>query len=906
MDIINQPWRRLSAWEAAWSAGVCGEGVRVGIFDTGLVDTNIHSHFRNAKIKDRSNWTWKMSERSLRTVSFEIYGLKLNGYFSWLKHRIHLSCWSLSSYACRLCLSCAKRTHFCLKFPSKDNNPGAVDGHGHGTFVTGLISAAPDVGAHPDDLTCPVPGLAPQAELHIFRVFTDAQLSMTSWFLDAFNYAIIKRLHVINLSNGGPDFMDQPFVEKVNELSANGILLVSAIGNDGPVYGTLNNPADMADVLGVGGVDANGDIATFSSRGVTAMEMQDGYGRFKPDVVGWANGIVSSNLDGGCKTLSGTSAASPVVTGSVALLISAALSEKSTDRPLINPASLKQAVIGGAVPLVDTQGKKLPIFGQGAGLLNLKNSIDIIRRLKPQASLWPSFLDFSDCPHFWPYCSQPLYATGIPVIVNVTIINSMGVHGRVVDRPVFHPILKEGGGGSYLDIGVTYSSVLWPWTGHLSLYISVVNTPEAAAFSGVAEGWISLKVESDDPMSQTPLSTELKLQLRVQIIPTPVRKKRILWDAFHNIRYPAAYVPTDDLTKITSPLDWLGDHIHTNFRDLFENLRQAGYFIEVLQEPFTCFDASIYGTLMIVDPEEEFWPAEAFKLEKDVKEKGLSLLVFGGWYNTSILSNLKFYDSNNKRLWVPITGGSNVPALNNLLSSLGIQLGYALIMDQIFSGEIEVGSLKATYPSGSYLASMPTQGRSLVLPLPLVDLGQQVIIRAGGLNTRMSRSFDTKQKLLFSNLRSVPTKMDPVVPVLGLWTYDSDSPGSVGRVAVFGDSMCLDSSGGPKSDCFWLAKSLLDFALSGEISEPLASHLVPATQILSPKPTGLPFPQENSKFEDYSRVVQKSGTRDTPPVYRPLQQCRAGPPRALVAPVTMDKEMQVFLLFCINVSFIIT
>lgn len=94
---------------------------------------------------------------------------------------------------------------------------------------------------------------------------------MTSWFLDAFNYAIIKRLHVINLSNGGPDFMDQPFVDKVNELSANGILLVSAIGNDGPVFGTLNNPADQMDVLGVGGVDANGDIATFSSRGVTAV-----------------------------------------------------------------------------------------------------------------------------------------------------------------------------------------------------------------------------------------------------------------------------------------------------------------------------------------------------------------------------------------------------------------------------------------------------------------------------------------------------------------------------------------------------------------------------------------------------------------------------------------------------------
>ena len=43
-----------------------------------------------------------------------------------------------------------------------------------------------------------------------------------------------------------------------------------------------------------------------------------------------------------------------------------------------------------------------------------------MRRLKPQASLWPSYLDFTECPYFWPYCSQPLYATAQPIIVNVS------------------------------------------------------------------------------------------------------------------------------------------------------------------------------------------------------------------------------------------------------------------------------------------------------------------------------------------------------------------------------------------------------------------------------------------------------------------------------------------------------
>jgi len=39
------------------------------------------------------------------------------------------------------------------------------------------------------------------------------------------------------LSIGGPDFMDQPFIDKVWELTANNVVMVSAIGNDGPLYG---------------------------------------------------------------------------------------------------------------------------------------------------------------------------------------------------------------------------------------------------------------------------------------------------------------------------------------------------------------------------------------------------------------------------------------------------------------------------------------------------------------------------------------------------------------------------------------------------------------------------------------------------------------------------------------------
>lgn len=45
------------------------------------------------------------------------------------------------------------------------------------------------------------------------------QVSYTSWFLDAFNYAIATKMNVLNLSIGGPDYLDLPFVEKVTYLS---------------------------------------------------------------------------------------------------------------------------------------------------------------------------------------------------------------------------------------------------------------------------------------------------------------------------------------------------------------------------------------------------------------------------------------------------------------------------------------------------------------------------------------------------------------------------------------------------------------------------------------------------------------------------------------------------------------
>jgi subtilisin family serine protease len=103
---------------------------------------------------------------------------------------------------------------------------------GHGSFVAGVVA-----GQYPE-----CPGIAPESSIYIFRVFSTVQQSYTSWFLDAFNYALHLDIDVINFSIGGPDYSDSPFTDKINELSANGIIIISAVGEDLISFHSLYSP----------------------------------------------------------------------------------------------------------------------------------------------------------------------------------------------------------------------------------------------------------------------------------------------------------------------------------------------------------------------------------------------------------------------------------------------------------------------------------------------------------------------------------------------------------------------------------------------------------------------------------------------------------------------------------------
>ena len=55
---------------------------------------------------------------------------------------------------------------------------------------------------------------------------------------------------------------------------------------------------------------------------MTTWELPSGYGRVKPDIVTYGHYVRGSDKGGGCRSLSGTSVASPVVAGAVSLLLS--------------------------------------------------------------------------------------------------------------------------------------------------------------------------------------------------------------------------------------------------------------------------------------------------------------------------------------------------------------------------------------------------------------------------------------------------------------------------------------------------------------------------------------------------------------------------------------------------------
>jgi membrane-bound transcription factor site-1 protease len=62
------------------------------------------------------------------------------------------------------------------------------------------------------------------------------------------------------------------------------------------------------------------------------------------------------------------------------------------------------------------------------------------------------------------------------VMINMTVLNGMSVTGEFEAPPVFH---ADAGAGQHLHIEFAHSLQLWPWSGYLVLYMSVLPSGQA-------------------------------------------------------------------------------------------------------------------------------------------------------------------------------------------------------------------------------------------------------------------------------------------------------------------------------------------------------------------------------------------------------------------------------------------
>jgi subtilisin family serine protease len=211
-------------------------------------------------------------------------------------------------------------------FNAFDGTTNVTDGNGHGTHVAGIVGAARNgTGMF---------GVAYNTYLLPIKVLNDRGSGTSASVAGGIQYAVNQRLSastadafkpfVINLSLGSSSPSTQIANALKNAVGA-GMVVAAAAGNDGganPIYPARFAKEDWANgqIIAVGAVDANNKIASFSNRAGDAMNFY---------LVAPGVSIYSTypKLDRktklyveGYATLSGTSMATPYVTGAVALV----------------------------------------------------------------------------------------------------------------------------------------------------------------------------------------------------------------------------------------------------------------------------------------------------------------------------------------------------------------------------------------------------------------------------------------------------------------------------------------------------------------------------------------------------------------------------------------------------------
>lgn len=225
-----------------------------------------------------------------------------------------------------------------------DSTAPPMDDHGHGTHVAGIIAA--NGGG--------LKGVAPHAKLMAFKVLDQYGSGTEDEVIAGIEMAAEDHVDIANMSLGGSGDPDDAMSTAVDNAVQLGVTFCIAAGNNGS-FNSIGSPGTARSAITVGAVDSNDVIAYFSSRGPNTKICS-----IKPEIIAPGVNILSSYLNNSTETMSGTSMATPHVTGVCALL-------KSLHRNW-TPAQIKSAIMSSAVDIGDEA------MVQGAGRVDALNA----------------------------------------------------------------------------------------------------------------------------------------------------------------------------------------------------------------------------------------------------------------------------------------------------------------------------------------------------------------------------------------------------------------------------------------------------------------------------------------------------------------------------------------------------
>lgn len=206
------------------------------------------------------------------------------------------------------------------------NSSTCQDQNGHGTHVAGIVGAT--------GINSNAKGIAPGVQYYVDQVLDSTGSGSFSGIISGIDWAVTNHAKVISMSLGSSPLVttapncDSQFTSlttAINNAVNAGVTVVAAAGNSGTQG--VGAPGYMSNVIAVAAVDSNNVITSWSSKGGPVQD----HGIAAPGV-----NVFSTYIPQTYATLSGTSMATPAVSGTVALLLQA--------NPSLTPAQVKSTL----------------------------------------------------------------------------------------------------------------------------------------------------------------------------------------------------------------------------------------------------------------------------------------------------------------------------------------------------------------------------------------------------------------------------------------------------------------------------------------------------------------------------------------------------------------------------------